>query len=369
MRPSLLGISTFALVAGLTSNAFAETTSAPTAGTDQTAAPSLAEVVVTAQRRSENLQAVPVTISAMSAQQLASAGVSNIQGLGLVTPGLVFQQDAGFLLPHLRGIGTPAIGPGLENSVALYVDGVYYATSSASNLNLNDISQTEVLKGPQGTLFGRNATGGLIQVLTKDPSFSPFATLSATYANYDTSTLDAYGTTKITDDLAGALSLHVSHQGEGWGRNVETGEDVYKDDFDLTARSKLLWKPFEGTTVRLNFDYEQDNNSDGVIGAAPGFVRALYGTAPTQTGYNVDENVQPEMRLQAGGVSVRVDQSLGSLTLVDITAYRQSSYYSAVDPDLGPAAYIGSFGQSIDKQVSEELQLISKGAGPFQWST
>src|SRR6202790_3349025 len=154
----------------------------------------LMEVIVTAQRRSENLQNVPIALTALSADQLAQAGINSTTELGLVTPALTIVNQAGNLLPHIRGIGTTAFGAGFENPIAVYVDEVYLAASDAALLTLNNIAQVEVLKGPQATLYGRNATGGLIQITTKDPQTTFSGDASLGYGNYQTVDMKAYVT-------------------------------------------------------------------------------------------------------------------------------------------------------------------------------
>ncbi|HET6328696.1 MAG TPA: Plug domain-containing protein, partial [Planctomycetaceae bacterium] len=130
----------------------------------------LAEIVVTAQKRTENLQNVPIAISTVSGSQLDAVAASNITALADMTPGLQMTTAQGSLAPHIRGVGSEI--PNVENSVALYLDGVYVASPSAALLSLNNIQQIETLKGPQGTLFGRNATGGALLVETRDPTQS-----------------------------------------------------------------------------------------------------------------------------------------------------------------------------------------------------
>src|SRR5258708_25979180 len=152
----------------------------------------LEEIVVTAQRRLENLQDVPITVTAMPAAALAAVGITNTADLVNVVPGMLVQTSAGYSLPHLRGVGITAIGAGIENSVALYVDGVYRGVSSSDAVGLNNIAQVEVEKGPQGTLFGRNATGGLIQVITLDPKPGFSGSASVGYTNYHTLSESVY---------------------------------------------------------------------------------------------------------------------------------------------------------------------------------
>src|SRR6202789_276554 len=126
----------------------------------------LAEIVVTAQKRAENLQDVPIAISTVSGNQLAAVAATDITAIADMVPGLQMTTTQGSLAPHIRGIGSDI--PNVENSVALYLDGVYLGSPSAALLSLNNVQQIETLKGPQGTLFGRNATGGALLVETRD---------------------------------------------------------------------------------------------------------------------------------------------------------------------------------------------------------
>src|SRR5579862_4418361 len=186
----------------------------------------LSEITVTAQRRSENLQRVPVTVDAFGAASLESNGVESLTDLGTVEPGMIFSTVAGYALPYLRGVGTAATGPGFENPIAINVDGVYYAAQAGSILSLNNIESIEVDKGPQGTLFGRNATGGAIQITTKTPSQEFGGSVSAGYGNYNTTTGDFYVTGPIASNVAADLAIDISHQGSGYGKILDNGQPL-----------------------------------------------------------------------------------------------------------------------------------------------
>ena len=177
-------------------------------------------MVVTAQKRSENLQNVPIAITAITADKLATANISSTAGLQAVTPAITFSNVNGFLEPRIRGIGSSSAGAAVENSVATYIDGVYIASAPGSLLDLSSIERVEVLKGPQGTLFGRNATGGLVSVITRDPKFSFSGSADAGYGDYDTSRVDAYG-----GGVNSCLALAVMQQ----GRSITTIAGLAKD--------------------------------------------------------------------------------------------------------------------------------------------
>ena len=151
------------------------------------ASDTLTEIIVTAQKRAENLQDVPIAITAVSGADLQAANVVTANDLPALVSGLSIGNTALYFQPHLRGIGTAAFGPDIENPVALYVDGVYYPSQLEAPTDLIDVSQISVLKGPQGTLFGRNSTGGVIQMTTKDPQQSFGGEAQTSLDNYITS--------------------------------------------------------------------------------------------------------------------------------------------------------------------------------------
>ena len=197
---------------------------------------------MTAQKRAENLQQVPIAITAITASQLSAAGVGNSLDLAVMTSSLSTSDDAGYYMPRLRGIGTSSFGPGIENAVASYIDGVYIASAPASLFTLNNISRIEVLKGPQGTLFGRNATGGVIQVISKDPKPGMSGTANVSFGNFQTAAASGY-LSGGSDLLAVDLAAQGSTQGQGYGRNLATADEANRVASDVAVRSTALFKP------------------------------------------------------------------------------------------------------------------------------
>ncbi|WP_169800198.1 TonB-dependent receptor [Sphingobium amiense] len=336
---------------------------------------SLEDIVVTAQKRSENLQDVPVAITAVTSARLESAGITSAADLGTVTPNLSLTQVAGTIQPHIRGVGTDFSGPGVENPVALYVDGVYIASGTSSLLTLNNIERVEVLKGPQGTLFGRNATGGLIHVITKDPGYDPSMALDLSYANYETVTANAYLSAGLADGVAADLAVRYEHQGKGWGTNLFNGRDVNRTDHDFAVRSKLLFEPGDRTKIRFAIDYA-DRKAADVQHAYPGYPQSFNnpffgGPFPLGGPFDTNSNVQGDSRLRSGGISLQINQDLGDVALQSITAFRKSRYMFELDLDLTPVQLIsccGADGGPVRaRQFSQEFQLSSTSGGPLKW--
>ncbi|TPG04538.1 TonB-dependent receptor [Sphingomonas oligophenolica] len=326
------------------------------------------EIIVTAQRRSERLSDVPIAVSAFNANQLATSGVNSTMDLSIVTPGLQFGTQAAYGQPFLRGIGTTATGPGVESPVALYVDGVYYGAMIGSIITLNNVEQIEVLKGPQGTLFGRNATGGLIQITTKDPSQQPAGSITAGYGSYRTAVADLYLTGGVASTLAGDLAVHFQDQGKGFGTNLFTGNEVNKT-VDLSVRSKWLWTPSADTSVRLSVDYQHQTFRQAYV-PAPGT------KPPGDTPYTGDLQglngiFDPDGRLNQGGISLQIKHRFGSAELISTSAYRASNVFVNFDGGLtrDPNSVLNL--QIFEKhaQLTQELQLNSTGVGGLKWST
>ena len=325
----------------------------------------LPEVIVTANRRNENIQTVPVTISAFDGVALARSGVSNASDLGTVVPGLVYSSVVGYANPYLRGIGTTATGPGQENPIATYVDGVYLAAQSAAMLSLSNIAGVEVDKGPQGTLFGRNATGGAIQINTLTPSSVTSISTSVGYGNYDTFEGKLYATTGIGENLAGDIAVAYSDQGKGYGKNLANGQDVDKSS-DHIFRSKLHWDR-DGTTVTLAADY---GRTTGVPTLAP-----APGTTPqfdppvAANKRDVYGSPQPYLRNTQWGVASTIKHDFDTTTLTSITAYRETHYDSLFDSTLTaePGTTFFITGKEPHKQFSQEVQLTSHDVGRLNW--
>ena len=327
------------------------------------------EIIVTAQRRAENMQDVPIPINVLSSNTLAAAGVASTTTLQTTVPGLNMHTQNGGAQPHLRGVGTNSANPGIESSVATYVDGVYYSSLYGSTFNLNNIDRIEVLKGPQGTLFGRNATGGLIHVITKDPTDAFHINASIGYGNYDTVTGSLYVTGGLTDDLAADLAAYVSHQGDGYGTNSVTGSDVYRTQ-DYMVRSKWLWKPGDRSEITLSLDYDHVISSGFSLGRPVDNFRPQLDPGNVFTSDNpwdLSAALDPRVRINQGGASLRVQHDFDFAQFVSISAYREVDNHTIFNPDNSRFMNQKGIYDQKDKQFSQELQLLSPKGSALNW--
>jgi len=328
-----------------------------------------AEIVVTAQKRSESVQRVPIAVAVATGETLASTGATGIGSLKVALPNVEVSNNVGYILPLIRGVGSKVSQAGLESPNAIYVDGVYYASTTSTLLSFSNISQVEVLKGPQGTLFGRNATGGLIQITTRDPSHTPGGNMSFTVGNYGALGMSGYVTGGISDKIAGDLAFQTSAMGDGYGTNLFNGRDVGRVQHDFGVRTKWLFEPGETTSIRLLADYSDHLGSDNVqrypSGAAfpPGF-----GPVYTARPWDTDVDRQPRLRTKTGGVSLRIDQDIGNLTLRSITAWRRTIFHSSFDADYSETFVRYTDIDQHDRQFSQELELQSPAENRFSWT-
>ncbi len=218
------------------------------AGSDDSG--SLGEVVVTARRQSERARDVPITIATQTAEQLVNAGVTDTRELGTAVPGLVISAQGAYFQPSLRGVSGSLVQVGAGNPVAVYLDGIYQPNLIGDLFDLPDVQRVEVLKGPQGTLFGRNASAGAISVYTKDPTFTPSGSISvgdgvyfggsAHTSNDFTTKLNLSGPL-IGNVLAGSISGYYDNV-PGYMTDERTG-DATGDIVSYVYRGKLLFTP------------------------------------------------------------------------------------------------------------------------------
>ena len=324
------------------------------------------EVVVTAQKRSENLQKVPISITAIKASTALALGVTDTVGLQALTPSLVMHRNGYSLTPSLRGIAQSNATAGDESPIAVYVDGVYYASLTGGVFALNNIDHVEILKGPQGTLFGRNAAGGVISVITKTPQQKPSASIEVGYGNYNSPDLSFYGTTGITDKIATDLSLYYHRQYDGWGKNLTTGAATFLNR-SLALRNKWLINLGDKTTVTLAADFDSEQDPTGAAhDSLPGFAPE-FGGLKTGGFYDLRENFESNVFDKQWGGSAKVEHDFDYMRLVSISAYRGGQANTPTDQDGSGLNLIDIDVAAHQRQFTQELQLLSPSDSKIKW--
>jgi outer membrane receptor protein involved in Fe transport len=316
------------------------------------------EIIVTATRRNEALSDVPLAVSAVTAETLENTGATDIRQLNQVSPSLLVtstSSEAGAGTARIRGIGTVGDNPGLESSVATFIDGVYRSRAGVALTELGSIDRIEVLRGPQGTLFGRNASAGLIHVITARPRFEQQGTAELTYGNYDF--MRAEGS--LTGPIAGGVAYRLDGvyvKRDGFLRDVISGRDINNRDRYL-VRGQLLFEPNDALSVRLIGDYAKRDEeccgasflparnvtrgADGNLIFSPSnviaFERAL-GAVINDDTFDRETSITPGRSYRSDvedfGFSGEVNYDFGGVTATSITAYRENEFIRGQDADF-----------------------------------
>jgi iron complex outermembrane receptor protein len=379
-----IGVSVMALaVATNVSEARAQSTPPAESGNVQAPAQKasdtgdIGDIVVTAQKRSESLQRVPLAVTAMTTADLDRSAITSLQGVATVVPNLNLGQQLGVAKVALRGIGLENISAGAEGSIAFHLDGVFVSRSIAALASFYDVAQVEVLRGPQGTLYGRNATGGSINITTKSPTeeFSGYVNLNA--GNYSRfSSEGAVSGAIVPGILSARIAYRVDTRG-GYGKNIISGHDV--DDLNSRAtRGKLLFTPNDALTIELGADYywEKDNaGANHYIGpggfTAPGVQRTptglLAGGTVSPNVRDVASDLDPRTHITFWGTNGKISYDFGNgMELRSTTGYRRTKYNILTDLDSTSAYLTPETKFEDSKQFSEELQLTGKN-GRLNW--
>ncbi|WP_174285036.1 TonB-dependent receptor [Sphingomonas bacterium] len=348
--------------------------SEPTADAAQTtpSAGSLEDIVVTATRRTVNLQRVTATVEAVTGNTLKAFNVTSVVQLPSLVSGLVVTPAGGNNL-YLRGIGSASTGFN-EAQVASYIDGLYLANPTASITSFNNVERIEVLKGPQGTLYGRNATGGLISVTTRDPGDKTRVDGSIGYANYNTLTANLYVSTPLTDNLAINIAGFHQKQADGWTTNVFNGHDVQKSN-ENGLETKLQWKPTSDLKITGSFIYDYNNRD---IGYAYQVYPGSLGTdgTPYLGKYKIASRIDASAPTSIYIGTLRIEQNYGFATLTSLTGYQTSQanvLFQNGLPILGQVAagQGASYNQFFERNrtFSQELTLTSTASpsSRFDW--
>jgi iron complex outermembrane recepter protein len=336
---------------------------APTADTSG----ELVEIVVTAQRRAERLQDVPISVVALSAKSLAASGVTSTDALGGAVPGLTFTKVGASGVPFIRGVGSAAGDPSSEPSVTTYIDGVYMASPNVDVFDFNAVDQIEVLKGPQGTLFGRNATGGVIQVHTLDPSFTPSAQATVGYANYRTTTASAYATTSLSDTVAVNIAGEYRNQDGGYGHDLTTGAKTYIRD-SSSVRVKFLFQPTDLTRVLVEGDYNSVTSTANDYTLPNGSV-GRNGVVTELPRYDTTNDINDITNTASRGGSITIDHDFGQFTIKSISAYRKATGINFADVDATAGPFFVADLHLDQSNLSQEIHLGSAEDSQIKWLT
>ncbi|WP_436356070.1 TonB-dependent receptor [Brevundimonas sp. CEF1] len=339
------------------------------------------DIIVTAQKREQNLQDVPIVVTTLSQEALDGAGVRDIKDLQILTPGMTVTstQSEASTTARIRGVGTVGDNPGLESSVGVVIDGVYRSRNGVGFGDLGELSRIEVLKGPQGTLFGKNTSAGVINIITEAPSFTPGFNAEATYGNYNAWGVAGSVTGPITDQIAGRL--YVAKRERDGFYDVITGAGPRQETDDQnqnfwTARGQLLILPSDEVSIRLIADYSKRDEYCCVstqirTGPTYGAVTAVGGQqTPPATGFGplpfsrtayANRGTGQTMEDMGFSAEANIDIPSWNATLTSVSSWRNWEGINAMDLDYTTADLLyrvddGGYGFELDN-LTQEFRL------------
>jgi iron complex outermembrane recepter protein len=354
------------VLAGMALPAAAQTAEPATAAEDT----SDGEIIVTAQRREERLVDVPISVTAVDGEALAEAGVMRMSDLDRAAPGLVFYVTASHASPTIRGVGSTLTGPGADNPVAVYIDGVYQSAASALLFEFDNIDQIEVLRGPQGTLFGRNATGGAIRVSTQAPNQDPTLRTTLSYGRFDDFTARVFGNAPLTDNVAANVAI-MYRQADSYLETLYPGNEIHGPSiFAINPQLRI------DATDRLSISFSAlyaDHRDDRYESFAP-YLRPspAYVSNPSfeQPGpYEVNSDIPGVWDTHNEGASMRVvyDADIGSFSA--ITGWTSYEGILNYDADFAPSTLGYIEGHDRADTLSQEFNFASDFDGNFNFVT
>ena len=355
------------------------------------------EIVVTAQRREERSVDVPISVSTLNNEQLATANVNALSDTAKLTPGLRFDTQGPGMQPTIRGVGTAINTSGAGPNVAIYVDGFFLPNTYAADLQLMKVQNIQVLKGPQGTLFGRNTTGGAILVTSADPSLETSAEVKASYGRFNALTLQAYATAGLGEKIAFDVE-GLYRRGDGYITNALTGNDKIGKFENWSVRAGLkAWLSDDVTVLRRYTHTQTDEPTPQLVNTFvdrsgdAGFLRqvspagrAIYGqsssqglplsyfyapagTFATRPGQVVlDSKTQFHTNIDIVQATIKADIGFADLTSYSQYRHDKTPYFADLDATTLP--FFGLFVGVTDKTWSQEFVLSSKPGSRLQWT-
>jgi iron complex outermembrane receptor protein len=339
------------------------------------------EIVVTAQKREQGLQKVPVSVSVLSSSVLADNRVSGLEQLSQVSPSIGFTNSSSTRGQGLsiRGIGTLNFSDGVEPSVSTVIDGVVIGRSAASFFDFNDIERIEVLRGPQGTLFGKNSSAGALNVVTGKPDLNDSSMeASASYGTFNDVRLKGTGSLVLDEGRAALRVSAFRSKADGIITNTVNGQKLNDND-SWGVRGKFLFEPSDVTSIYVIGDYGESNRNCCVSTVRSVLPTTVYYNGQTRASLLSAQKLGPLNRevtidgdyfnrQKTGGASVEVNTELGGQTITSITAYREFKVFDNNDADLVtlPVVSVNNARQK-QQQFTQELRLTSPAGEPIEY--
>lgn len=322
-------------------------------------------IVVTAEKRESDIQDTPLSVSALSGAVMANIGIRTVEDFQFFVPGITVTNDS-MAIVNIRGIGTSAFGVATDPSVAVYVDGIYQPRPTTGYQDMSDIERVELLRGPQGVLFGRNSTGGTLSIFSKEPSDKFEGVLGVTYGNLDKRTFSGTVSGPLSDKVRGRLTL-LKNDRDGIYTDAVT-RDKYQDQDTFAGRATLAYDVTDNfeLVLRGDFNFERETGFPAVRSTYAQDIIDAGATIPTGD-REVAFDTKPVSNTDVWGVSATATWTGESLGVKSYSAYRQSDVNQMIDADATDL-FIFDIGFREDSQsFTQELQLFNVNPGRLKW--
>lgn len=337
----------------------------------------LEEIIVTASKRAQTLQETPIAVSVTSADTIEKARVLDISDLQSVVPSLrvTTLQTSSNTNFVIRGFGNGANNAGIEPSVGVFIDGVYRSRSAAAIGDLPRLQRVEVLRGPQSTLFGKNASAGVISVVSAAPSYDTEGRVEVQYGNYDQKLLKAYVTGGLSDTFAVSLSGSVNKR-DGYTESLDPDVPDLNDRDRWNIRGQALWEPSEGITFRLIADYSEidevccavTNIENGPTAAGIQFLGGVVLDDSNPYSYTSPVTETPINEIEDGGISLQADFDFEGFSVTSISSYRSNNSFNDSEPDYTSLEILDSANNRANIDTyTQEIRLTSTGDNTVDW--
>ncbi len=373
---------------------------APAAPDDESG---IAEIVVTAQRREENLQDVPISVSAFGAAQIAQKGLTDVSRLEGLVPGFTFGRSGVDARPAIRGVRTESVDVNADTTIGFFIDGIYQSRSSQATLGFVDLERVEVQRGPQGTLYGRNTFGGNVSIVTAQPSFTDYkGGLDVTVGENSQFRVTGFVNAALSDSVA--LRLAGGYEkSNGYVKNINPAGGNLFDDDNRYVRATLALKPTDGLTATFKFDFStrggaggsafgyklvgsyfyvptnaqlfnatpvilntRAGNRDGIVDA-PLTIDAGVPLFAAGDPYRIDNDYPGLLQLRNASGTANIAYDFGGVTLKSITGISDFTTTRTQDTDFSANQIGADYQFTAAKTFSQEVQLLSNGKGPLQY--
>jgi len=371
----IAGLRRFTLLAGAAAIALPGAAFAQATDQEQADEPEVRSdvIIVTASKREQTLQDTPIAVSVTSEETIKAAQIRDVLDLQTVVPSLRVSQlqSASATTFIIRGFGNGDNNFGIEPSVGVFIDGVFRSRSAGALSDLPNVQRIEVLNGPQSTLFGKNASAGVISIVTREPQFEWGGMVEASYGNFNAMVLQADITGPLSDTLAFSVDGSYNRR-DGYAQIVNLNEDI-SDRNRWSTRGQLLWEPSADFKVRMIGDYSRIDEvccqvSTVVAGPSAAAVFALGGALDTDIfSYNTFLSQVPRNTVDNYGGSLQADWNVGNLTVTSITAYRELKNFLDQDVDFTSLNVVSEVRDQRVNTFTQELRIASDFDGPFNF--